>query len=157
VWAWAFKLHREGCRSTSAPTDSRRLRTTCCQALRSSSMRTGLIKKSTAPCVTPRSTTFVSPLDDITAGMSWSAVGHCLTSGIISYCTEMSGGCPRHLTDDGKIELQADVLQQLEAVHVCSSQQKLLSNAFPCRAALHLSKQALASECCHAPTWHVYV
>lgn len=30
--------------------------------------RTGLIKKSTAPCVTPRSTTLVSPLEDITAG-----------------------------------------------------------------------------------------
>lgn len=45
---------------------SRFLLTTCCQTFRSSSIRTGLMRKSTAPCVTPRSTTVVSPLDDIT-------------------------------------------------------------------------------------------
>jgi hypothetical protein len=44
------------------------LRMTCCQMLRSSSIRTGLIKKSTAPWVTPRSTVACSPLEDITAG-----------------------------------------------------------------------------------------
>ena len=43
-------------------------RTTCCHTLRSSSMRTGLMRKSTAPCVTPRSTVLVSPFPDITAG-----------------------------------------------------------------------------------------
>lgn len=46
---------------------SRLRRTTCCHTFRSSSILTGLIRKSTAPCVTPRRTTFVSPFDDITA------------------------------------------------------------------------------------------
>lgn len=64
VWACERKFLPAG---SKALTDSRRRRTTCCQALRSSSIRTGLIRKSTAPCVTPRSTTFVSPFDDITA------------------------------------------------------------------------------------------
>ena len=44
-------------------------RTTCCHTFRSSSILTGLIRKSTAPCVTPRRTTLVSPFDDITAFM----------------------------------------------------------------------------------------
>ncbi len=46
---------------------SRFLLTTCCHTFRSSSTRTGLMRKSTAPCVTPRRTTLVSPLEDITA------------------------------------------------------------------------------------------
>ena len=60
---------RSGLRSVRRPgrTEPVRLRrTTCCHTLRSSSMRTGLIRKSTAPCVTPRSTVLVSPLADIT-------------------------------------------------------------------------------------------
>jgi len=42
-------------------------RTTCCQIFLSSSMRTGLIRKSQAPCVTPRITVVCSSLADITA------------------------------------------------------------------------------------------
>lgn len=42
-------------------------RTTCCQIFLSSSMRTGFIRKSQAPCVTPRITVVCSSLADITA------------------------------------------------------------------------------------------
>jgi hypothetical protein len=46
---------------------TRERRTTCCHTFRSSSTRTGLIRKSTAPWVTPRNTTLVSPFELITA------------------------------------------------------------------------------------------
>lgn len=41
--------------------------TTCCQIFLSSSIRTGLMRKSQAPCVTPRITVVCSPFEDITA------------------------------------------------------------------------------------------
>ena len=68
-------VHSVACSGKNVLTTWSRLRrTTCCHTFRSSSILTGLIRKSTAPCVTPRNTTFVSPLDDITAGL---IVGAC--------------------------------------------------------------------------------
>lgn len=58
---------------TSAPTWWLLRRTTCCHTFLSSSILTGLMRKSTAPWVTPRKTTGVSPLEDITAKKSTSS------------------------------------------------------------------------------------
>ena len=81
---------------TSEPAMSRRRRTTCCQRLRNSSILTGLIRKSTAPCVTPLRTVVVSPLEDITA-RGWGKVGRCRTW---PYTT---GVAKEGRTDDGKV------------------------------------------------------
>jgi hypothetical protein len=64
----AARLLRQRPRAPMARTSDFCRRTTCCQMLRSSSILTGLIRKSQAPWVTPRSTVVCSPLDDITAG-----------------------------------------------------------------------------------------
>ena len=126
---------RPECSSEARGWCSERRRTTCCHTLRSSSTRTGLIRKSTAPCVTPRSTTFVSPLEDITAGGQGQESAR---SGRAARGQEMPAAAPRQqmwalpggalpaaaapLTDDGQLQLESNVLQQLEAVHVCRRQ-----------------------------------
>ena len=101
--------------------------TTCCHTFLNSSTRTGLIRKSTAPCVTPRSTTLVSPLDDITAeqrkefflGLHGSSDRH--PSQIIANHKSVDAQQrPMWLTDDWEIHLQPHLLQQSEAIHVCS-------------------------------------
>lgn len=67
-WGETCVFHPQGTLSRpGAITCSRFRLTTCCHKFRSSSMRTGLMRKSTAPCVTPRSTVLVSPFELITA------------------------------------------------------------------------------------------
>lgn len=115
-----------------------RRRTTCCHTFRSSSTRTGLMRKSTAPWVTPRSTTLVSPLDDITVGAQEEArwCGRVSAGGTGSSAQQrgqeherqrqssrLPAGAPLiALTDDGQVQLQANLLQQLETIHVCRHQ-----------------------------------
>jgi hypothetical protein len=105
-------------------------RTTCCQMLRSSSTRTGLMRKSHAPCVTPRMTVVCSPLADITVCCACGVVqGRGRGGGMSSLATtagqhaqqtlrQHPPSTQKQLTDDRETQLQPNCLQELEAIHV---------------------------------------
>ena len=99
------------------PTWSLRRRTTCCHTFRNSSILTGFMRKSTAPCVTPLSTTGVSPLEDITAAPVTESAdfeASVICMGVRSIVDLQT------LTYHWQVQLQSNSLQQLEAIHICT-------------------------------------